>query len=110
MVKLLKYILPAALLFMIYVVVSTSLQSNLFEELNTLVTIPWMKATLFDFYANILLFAFWVTYKERKQWKAMAWILSFILLGSIATITYILVQVFTLKTGESVRAILIKRN
>ncbi len=110
MIKLLKYFLIAVLIFMVYVVVSTSLESNLFREWDYLSSIPWMQATLWDFYANILLIALWVTYKEKNRWKAVAWIISFFFLGSIATIAYVLVQFFTLDCGESIRAVLIKRN
>jgi hypothetical protein len=50
----LKILFSALSLFMVYMVVSTSLESNLIKEWSFLGSIPWMRATLFDFYTNII--------------------------------------------------------
>lgn len=110
MMTLLKYFLFIVLIFMIYIVISTSLKSNLFTEWDYLMSIPWMQATLWDFYANMLLISLWVVYKERKFWKSILWMILFFLMGSIGTILYILVQIFSLKKEDSFEALLTKRN
>ena len=97
------------LIFMVYIVISTSLKSNLFTEWDYLMSIPWMQATLWDFYANMLLIALWVIYKEKKIWKSILWLILFFLLGSIGTILYVLVQLFSLKKEESFETLLLKR-
>lgn len=110
MLRILKYVLWSLLLFMIYMVVSTSLESNLFEELSQLVTIPWMKATLWDFYANVFLIYCWVIYKEQKAFPLVLWAVLFFFLGSIATISYVLIQLYKLKPGEGISNLLLKSN
>ena len=55
MIPFLKAFLIALWFWMVYIVVSTSLESSLFENWDFLASIPWMRATLWDFYANILL-------------------------------------------------------
>jgi hypothetical protein len=109
MIHLLKIVLSALLFWMIYVVVSTSLQSNLFEQWDYLGSIPWMRATLWDFYANILVIYLWLIYKERNVLLALLWGMLFFCLGSIATLAYILIQLFALRQGESLQHVLIKR-
>lgn len=104
---MLRYALLALLIFMINIVVTTSLESNLFEEWNYLGSIPWMKATLWDFYANILLIYLWVLYKEKNIFIMLLWALLFFCLGSIATITYVLIQLYKVKPGENIKDVLI---
>ena len=49
MVTFLKVLLSLVWLFMVYMVISTSLESSLFKEWVYLAAIPWMRATLCDF-------------------------------------------------------------
>lgn len=88
---------------MSYEVISTSLESNLFREWDFLGGIPWMRATLCDFYANVLLIFVWVCYKEKYLALKVLWLILLCLLGSIATCVYILIQLFKLKPGEGLR-------
>lgn len=101
----LKLLFSAVLVFMCYQVIDTSLKSNLLEEWNFLAGIPWMRATLWDFYANVLVLSTWVCYKERSLAKKIFWIILFSLLGSIGTCAYVLVQLFKLKPEEPVKNI-----
>jgi hypothetical protein len=109
MISFLKILLVALLAWMIYVVVSTSLQSSLFEQWDFLGSIPWMRATLWDFYANIFLIFLWLIYKERNILLIIMWGILFFCLGSIATIGYVLIQLFSLKDGEGLYHVLTKR-
>jgi hypothetical protein len=95
---------------MIGIVISTSMESNLFKELNYLVTIPWMRATLWDFYANILVIYVWVAYKESSIFIKIIWAVLFFCLGSIGTIGYLLIQLFKLKPDETALHLFIKKN
>ncbi len=110
MINFLKIFFSVVLLFMIGIVISTSIESNLFKELDYLVTIPWMKATLWDFYANILVIYVWVIYKESDMFKIILWAILFFCLGSIGTIGYVLIQLFKLKPGEPIEYLLTKKN
>lgn len=91
-----------------YTVVDTSLQSNLFKEWDYLMSIPWMQATLWDFYANILILLVWVYYKETNIALKGLWTVLFITLGSIAVAGYVLVQLFKLQPGDGLEKVLLR--
>jgi len=91
---------------MVYMVVSTSLESSLFKEWHVLGSIPWMQATLWDFYANVLVIFLWVVYREKNIAIMILWALLFFSLGSIGTIGYALIQLFGLKEGEGIEMVL----
>jgi Protein of unknown function (DUF1475) len=100
MVTFLKVFLSAVWLFMVWMVVTTSMESSLFKEWDFLGGIPWMRATLWDFYANILVIYLWVLYREKSSAMKIIWLILFFTLGSIGSIGYVLVQLFALKKGE----------
>jgi len=50
---------------MCYQVISTSLSSILFKEWHFLGSIPWMRATLWDFYANVTLILYGFATKKK---------------------------------------------
>lgn len=106
MISFLKIALSLAWVFMVYIVVSTSLESSLFKEWNYLGSIPWMRATLWDFYGNVFIIYLWVLYRERSIAVKLIWAVLFFCLGSIATIGYTLIQLFQLKEGEGIQKIL----
>ena len=106
MVSFLKVFLSIVWLFMVYMVISTSLESSLFKEWDYLGSIPWMRATLWDFYANVLVIFLWVVYREKNVAVMSLWALIFFALGSIGTIGYTLLQLFGLKEGEGLRKML----
>ena len=92
--------------WMVYMVVSTSLESSLFEQWDFLGSIPWMRATLWDFYANVLVIYLYVLWREKNIAIRLLWAVLFFCLGSIATIGYVLIQLFRLKSGEPLSEIL----
>jgi Protein of unknown function (DUF1475) len=108
MVQVLKYVLLAVLIFMIYIVVSTSLESNLYQEWDYLASIPWMRATLWDFYANILVIYLWVLYKEKSIFVMLLWAVLFFCLGSIGTIGYVLIQLFRAEPTDGIKEVLVQ--
>lgn len=109
MINFLKIIFSALFVFMCYKVISTSLESNLFEQWNFLGSIPWMRATLWDFYANIFIITLWMFYKEKSIILKISIAVLFVCLGSIATLAYVLVYLFKLKAGEGVRELLVNK-
>ena len=106
MVPFLKVFLSLVWLFMVYTVVSTSLESSLFKEWNYLGSIPWMRATLWDFYANVLVIYLWVLYRERYILPKILWAVLFFALGSIGTIGYVLLQLYALRKDEGIQTFL----
>lgn len=95
---------------MCYIVISTSLQSNLFKDWNFLGAIPWMRATLWDFYANVLVIYVWICYKEKGIGRKIVWLILLVTLGSIASCTYVLIQLFRLKKGAGLETLFSKQN
>lgn len=110
MITALKVIFSVLLVWMSYVVISTSLQSNLFREWNALGAVPWMRATLWDFYANVTVIFLWVCFKEKSIALKILWLLLLVCLGSIASCAYVLIQLFRLKPGEGLKELFSKQN
>lgn len=110
MVVLLRVVFSCMLVYMSWTVIDTSLRSNLFEEWNFLASIPWMEATLKDFYANVLFIFVWVAYKERHWLKILIWFVALVCLGSIATALYVLIQLFRMKQTDSLDRLFVRTN
>ena len=110
MITFLKILFSTVFAFMTCIVVSTSLESNLFEEWDFLAGIPWMTATLWDFYANVLALYCWVAYKETSWLWKIVWLILFCTLGSIATCLYIVIALFRLEKNDTVKDLLIKQH
>ena len=106
MITFMKIFLTIVWAWMVYMVISTSLESSLFEQWDFLGSIPWMRATLWDFYANVLIIYLYVLYREESIAVKILWLVLFFCLGSIATIAYVLIQLFGLKPGQGIEAIL----
>lgn len=103
MITFLKILFSGIFIFMCYEVISTSLESNLADNWEFLGSIPWMRATLYDFYANVLLIFIWICYKEKFLILKILWLTLLVCLGSIATSAYVLIQLFKLKKGDGLR-------
>ena len=106
----LTFVISVVFAWVVYVVVDTSLESNLIEQWGYLMSIPWMKATLWDFYANIFVLLLWVYYKESNVAMKVLWTVLFISLGSIAVTGYVILQLMKLKAGDGFEKILLKNN
>ena len=106
----LKIIFSVILIWISYQVIQTSLESNLFKEWDFLGSIPWMRATLWDFYANLFVIYLWVLYKERSLAVKTLWLVALFCLGSIGTCIYMLIQLFKLKDGEGLTELINNKN
>ncbi|MFD2144415.1 DUF1475 family protein [Mucilaginibacter antarcticus] len=110
MITFLKILFSIVFVWVCYVVITTCLQSNLFTEWDFLGSIPWMRATLWDFYANVLVIYVWVYYKEKHIALKVLWLILLVTLGSIASCAYVLVQLFRLKPNEGLKELFAKQN
>ena len=110
MITGLKILFSLLFIWMCYVVISTSINSNLFKEWDFLGAIPWMRATLWDFYANVAVIFMWVCYKEKGFAGKIIWLILLVALGSIASCAYVLIQLFRLKRGEGLKELFSKQN
>jgi hypothetical protein len=110
MITFLKVFFGVVWLWMCYVVISTSMAHSLFGEWNYLGSIAWMRATLWDFYANILIIFVWICYKEKSLGLKLLWLVLLFCLGSIASCGYVLIQLFRLKPGEGLKELFAKNH
>jgi Protein of unknown function (DUF1475) len=108
MVTFLKILFASLCLYMAYVVISTSADSNLFNEWSKLAQIPWMTATIKDFYANTVVIFVWIAYKEQTMASRLVWLLLIVGLGSIAVTLYVLIQLFKLQPGDTPERVLLR--
>jgi len=108
MLTFLKVLFALLCLFMTYVVITTSIQSNLIDEWPKLAQIPWMSATIKDFYANTIVIFAWIAYKEQKIVSRLVWLVLIVGLGSIAVTLYVLIQLFKLKPGDAPERVLLR--
>jgi len=102
----LKFLFLGMSLFMVYLAMRTSMQSNMFHLPAVVVNEPWFKTTLVDFYFNITIISAWVVYKENNLFRSILWIVAFILLGSIATGFYVFLQLNRLSKGHAMEDVL----
>jgi hypothetical protein len=110
MINALKVIFSLLFVWMCYVVVTTSMQSNLFKEWDFLGGIPWMRATLWDFYTNVFVIFVWVCYKERSVTLKIIWLILLVILGSIASCAFVLIQLFKLKSTDGLKELFTRTN
>ena len=110
MINFLRILFSILLVWMCYVVITTSVNSNLFSNWDYLGGIPWMRATLWDFYTNVTVIFVWFCYKENKLYSKIIWLILLVTLGSIASCAYVLIQLFKLKPGEGLKELFSKQN
>ncbi len=110
MIKMLRVLFFLIFVYMTYTVISTSIESNLFAEWSNLASIPWMTATLKDFYANMVIIALWMIYKEKTLFPRAAWLLLFVCLGSIATSAYVLMHLFRVSATDPLERVLLRQS
>ena len=106
----LKFLFLGMSLFMVYLAIRTSVQSDMFHLPPAVLNEPWFRTTLVDFYFNITIISSWVVYKENNLLKSVLWIVAFILLGSIATGFYVFLQLNHLREGKTIEDVLCRRS
>ena len=101
-----------ALIFigMLSVIITATIDQNIFEAVGNMWPNWWFKASMLDLYFAFLTFFVWVAYKEIHLWRKLVWLASFMLLGSLAISAYMLIELFKLRVGDSVGTLLTRRN
>jgi len=110
MITTLRILFVLIFLYMVFTIIATSLESNMFAEWSNLAAIPWMTATLKDFYANMVIIALWMFYKEKTSPLRAIWLLLFICLGSIATSAYVLMHLFRVSAKDPIDKVLLRNS
>ena len=107
---ILKIIFASIFTFMIYATTQASLQLNLFTHISELIKDPWAVMTLYDAYFAFFFFYLWVHYKETNWFMRIFLFVMIACLGTIAMSLYMLVKIFSLKEGEGMDALLLRRD
>ena len=107
---ILRALFALTLLGMLSVIMTASLDQNIFEAVGNMWPNWWFKATLADAYLGFLIFFAWVAYKERHLWRKLFWFALIMLLGNLATLTYMLIELYKLQVGDTVETLLTRRN
>ena len=105
-----KFLFLGLSLFMIGLVIRTSMASDMFHLPEPVLKEPWFWTTLVDFYFNIAVISAWTLYKETKRWKGIAWVVAFVFLGSIGTCFYVFLQFMKLNNQEGIKEVLVRKN
>jgi hypothetical protein len=105
---LLKILFGGIFIWMVVMTVRTSLQVSLWDAWRGFSANPWAVATLYDAYFGFITFWIWVAFKERRIAARIAWLVAILALGNIAMSLYVLIQLFRLKPGQPVQAILVR--
>jgi hypothetical protein len=105
----LKILFGSMAAFMVYLVVVTSMKSDMFNIPAEVIHEPWFQTTLVDFYFLVTILSVWVIYKESNILSSILWIISFICLGSIGAAVYVFVQLMSLKKGEGFQEVLLRK-
>jgi hypothetical protein len=101
----LKLLFGFIFVFMVVMTVQTSLRVSLWSAMPAFAASPWSMATLYDAYFGFLTFFCWLAWRERSLAVKVVWFVLIMALGNIATSTYVLVQLFSLKQEEGVGAL-----
>ncbi len=75
---------------MFLVVCYAFVYGDFFLEGAVLVDMAWGLVTLVDLYLGLLLFSFWVIYREDNKTSALSWSVMILLLGNMLSCLYIL--------------------
>ncbi|KAL2613635.1 hypothetical protein R1flu_025327 [Riccia fluitans] len=70
--------------------------------------IPWMNATLIDFYISMSLYIAWVWYKEPAWIRRLVWTVLVICTGSVATSWYLAIEFFKLSLDDPPHLVLLR--
>ncbi len=105
----LKILFAAILVAMLVVTIKAGMHENLFNA-GRILNEPWVIATLWDAYCGFVTFYVWVAYKERTFAMRVLWFVLIMCLGNIAMAAYMLIQLFCLPTGATMRELLLRKS
>lgn len=107
---ILKALFALIFLAMLSVVITASIDQNIFEAVGKIWPNWWFRATLADAYFSFLTFFVWVAYKELRLWRKLVWFASIMLLGNVAISAYMLLELFKLQEQDTFETLLTRRH
>ena len=106
----LKLLFAGILIYMVSMTTWVSLHKSILLSPNEFswAQSPWAVATLFDAYFGFVTFYAWVFYKETSWLARVVWFVAIMGLGNIAMSSYVLLQLFKLRSEQPASAILLR--
>lgn len=98
----LKILFGFIFIFMVVMIIRTSLQQSSWDARPTFMENPWSMATLYDAYFGFITFFCWLAWRERALALKIVWFVLIMALGNIAMSLYVLIQLFQLKAEEDI--------
>ncbi len=105
---LLRLVSLGVLVSMVSVTVIASGDRGLFEAGSALWPDPWFRATLADAYFGFLFAYLWIAWREPTWPRRVLWFVLVMTLGTIAVSVYLLIRLWMLPRGASVRDLLLR--
>ncbi len=109
MINFLRFLFISILISMLCVTSWASFNCPLFGVPRNVATHPWFIATLFDAYWGFITFYVWVVYKETRWVSKISWLVAILALGNIAMSVYCLIQLFGIKSNDTIATILVQK-
>ena len=106
--RFLKLLFIAILIGMLIVTIKASMFESVFNA-GRILNEPWVIATLWDAYCGFITFYVWVCYKETKWWSRILWFVLIMSMGNIAMAVYVLIQLFCLPEGATMKDLLLTK-
>ena len=108
MITLLRSLFAGALIGMVTLTTTASLEHGLVEAARDLWPDAWFRATLADAYFGFVTVFVWIAYKERTMRARLVWFALLMSLGTIAVAVYMLIALRRLGPGDSIERLLMR--
>ena len=108
--RLFQTALIAGFTLMLYVTIITQQKTPLFEHLASLLAIPWMQATLIDYYINALVIYAWIFYREHSWLARILWFVIVMTTGSIGVCFYLLLKTLQITPDTWPKQLLLRQD
>lgn len=110
MLWFLRLLFLAALGSMVWVTSWACLHQSLFAIPSEVVANPWFLATLCDAYWGFVTFYVWLAWKEQGLAARLLWFVAVMLLGTLAMSTYLLAELFRVRTASALAEVITARH
>jgi len=95
--KLAKVIAWIGLLAMTVGLLNGFINGSFAEDGNMILNNPWGIVSLVDLYVGFILFAMWMSFREKDLLHAIVWVISIMVLGFFTGALYVLIALYTSK-------------
>jgi magnesium-transporting ATPase (P-type) len=88
--RILTLIILTGIAIMAYFLFLAIEYGNLAQEGKLLLKMPWGMLSLIDIYTGLLLFSYWIIWREKHLLVSLPWVALLLILGNMGTCLYLL--------------------